>query len=121
MSALNSRDQILSRKPKTIQVTLPDGEQSVTVRRWSAMDWERHKASGADDNNLGLQLAMVLCDDQGKRLFDPDKPEDCVECAAGFRLDESGVTLTAAGRLIVPKEQAEKKSEASPNTASASA
>ena len=121
MSVLNTRDQILSRNPKTKQVTLPDGEQTVTVRRWSAMDWERHKAAGADDNNLGLQLAMVLCDENGARLFDPDNPTQCRELADAFGLDESGAILSAAGLLIVPKEDTSKKSEASPNTDSATA
>lgn len=121
MAVLNNRDQILSRKPKTIEVTLPDREDTVTVRRWSAMDWERHRATGADDNNLGLQLAMVLCDETGKRLFDPDNAEDCRELADRFGLDESGAILAAAGKLIVSKEDTQKKSEASPNTDSVTA
>lgn len=120
MAALmETREEMLSRKPKTKKVTLPDGEHEVIVRRWSAADWDRAKAAGADENNTGLQLAMVLCNSQGVRIFDPDNPEDCKACADAYGMDESGVILAAAGKLIVPKEDTIKKSEASPNTDSA--
>lgn len=120
MAVLNNRDQILSRKPKTIEVTLPDREDTVTVRRTSAMDLERLKAAGAE-SNTGLQLAMVLCDENGKRIFDPDDPGDFHELTDMFGVDETAAILNAAGGLIVKKEDTEKKSEASPSTDSATA
>lgn len=121
MAFLNSREAIESRKPKTIKVTLPDGDDSVTVRRWSASDWDRAKADGADENNTGVQLAMVICDDNGNRLYNPDNEEDCRKLADMFGIDEAGAIVTAAGKLIVKKEETAKKSEASPSTDSATA
>ena len=63
-----------------------------------------------------MQLAMVLCDEKGNRQFNPDDPNDCRQCADAFGLDESGAILSAAGKLIVPKDDTKKKSEASPST-----
>lgn len=117
MSVLN-REKLLSRKPKTLTVELPDGD-SIIVRRMSALDWERVKESDPEDQDIPRQLAMIMCDEEGKRLFDPDNPDDVKLCGEAVALEEATPILKAAGKITASesgKDEQAKKSEASPNT-----
>lgn len=117
------RADILARRPKIISVELTDGE-TVFVREVMAADWQRLKRLDPLLTEVGVQVAMVLCDEDGTRLFDPENPEDVKVCGESIgvtdadRMLKPAVAQLNAGKL---KEDAAKNSDASPNIDSASA
>ncbi len=117
-----TREMILSRKPKTLTVEIA-GEEPYTVRRMTALDWERIRERDPKDQNIGLQLAMILSSEDGARLFNPDNEDDVKACADAIPLSHAGQILEAAGKISTSgsKEDVAKKSEVSTSTDSASA
>jgi hypothetical protein len=110
-----NRDQILSRKPKVQEVELSDSGETVFVRRLTRGEFEDMRERDPKDNNVGMWLASCLCDKDGVLYFDYKNAEDVKECATRFELAETAA-ITNAALGIKKKEDAAKKSEASPNT-----
>lgn len=118
---ITSRDALLTSRPAMIAVDLPDMGKTINVLKGTWSTLQDIEKMGEETKNIPHQLALILCDPDGKRMI--TTPEDIAQLGSVMSLNDMVHVMQrwqdANGLTEGTKDAIEKNSEPSQLAASA--